>query len=114
MVRKHVRRRYVTTLCMYAAYKRSRQNTRIHEYTVSHNKEIISVYISLTCPWTAIKLHAHAYYAHMRGVRDKADSCRNYRRIKDLLLFGVRIVIAYQELQRRSENVFSIIIAYAT
>jgi len=46
----------------------------------------------------------------MRRVRDKADSCRNYRWIKHLLLLRVRIVIAYQELQRTNQNVFSIII----
>lgn len=59
------------------------------------------LYISLTRPRTAVKLYAHTYCTHMRGVRDKADFCCDYSWIEDLLLLRVRIVVAHQKLQQR-------------
>lgn len=61
-------------------------------------------YISLTRPRTAIKLYAHTYCTHMRGVRDKADFCCDYSWIEDLLLLRMRIVIARQKLQQRTKQ----------
>lgn len=64
-------------------------------------------YISLTRPWTTVKLHAHTHYAHMRGVRDEADFRCDYSWIEDLLLFRVRIIIAHQKLQRKNKTIIN-------
>lgn len=69
-------------------------------------KKRIYPYISLTRPRTAVKLYAHTYCTHMRGIRDKTDFCCDYSWIEDLFLFRIWIVITHQELQQRRAKQF--------